>query len=267
MDILNQLAIWAQIISLPIAIIAILVTVRFFYKGKQKKAISCVFDQIEFPIEIKAGEALDGEIEIRYKGKPVKNIFLVRVKIKNTGNLPIRRSDVIEPLTFTFEPDVVILREPRIIEQNPQNLKATWEPNRSNTTSKEIGFMFDLLNPNDEVSAEFICAGNPQLPKATARIEGVGNIDSSDPEEKVLKRAVTDGLEVPIIFGVTIVGSIISNYFSKSQIKIPEFLALGFIVVITLFLLGTIALYAWVKTIRPVIRLFEYKRKQKQIKK
>jgi hypothetical protein len=267
MDILNQLAIWAQIIYLPVAIIAIVVTVWFFYKGKQKKAISCVFDQIEFPIEVKAGEALDGEIEIRYKGKPVKNIFLVRVKIKNTGNLPIRRSDVIEPLTFTFEPDVVILREPRIIEQNPQNLKATWEPNRSNTSSKAIGFLFDLLNPNDEVSAEFICAGNPQLPKTTARIEGVSNIDSSDPEEKVLKKAVTDGLEMPMIIVISILVSVISNYFSISQIKIPPFLALGFIIVIILFFVGLIALYIWVKTIKPLVKLFEYKRRQKQVKK
>jgi hypothetical protein len=257
METLNLLASWAQILSLPIAVIAVLVSVWLYYKSKQRRAIACVFDQIESPIEIKAGKALDGAIEILYKGKSVKNIFLVRFKIKNIGNLPIRKSDVINPLTFTFGPNVVILREPRVIEQRPSNLIIKWAVKKID--KKEINFLFDLLNPGDEVSAEFLCAGDAKLPNIAARIEGVGNIDALDPEEKRLKNGLIGALWVPIVVVVVL---LVQKYpISTASLPVSLQLLIG-----GLFISGILMLFAlviWVLTLRPVIEYIRYILKKK----
>jgi hypothetical protein len=255
METLNLFASWAQILSLPIAIIAILVSIWLYFKSKQRRAIACIFDQIESPIEIKAGKALDGAIEILYKGKPVKNIFLVRFKIRNIGNIPIRQSDVINPVTFTFEPNVMFLREPRVIEQKPSNLKTKWSLKKTENSSKEISFLFDLLNPGDEVSAEFLCAGDAKLPNITARIEGVHNIDALDPEEKRLKHALIEALGIPI---VVILFLLLQKYFSVSNIKVPEPLGVIIGILFVIVVLAVFALMAWVQTLRPVFMYIKY---------
>ena len=80
-------------------------------------------DSISSLVEIKAGEALEGDIEIRYKGKPVENLFSVRAKVRNTGNLAIRKSDILKSITFTFDPNAELLRQPEIVQKKPENLK------------------------------------------------------------------------------------------------------------------------------------------------
>ena len=70
---LTVLADWAQILSLPIAILATLMSIWLYFRGKQRRRIVCEFDPIAFPVEIKAGEGLGGNIEIRYQGRRVLN--------------------------------------------------------------------------------------------------------------------------------------------------------------------------------------------------
>lgn len=264
MENLNQLAIWAQIISLPIAIIAILVSVWLYYKSRQRKTIACIFDQIGSPIEFKAGEALDGAIEILYKGKAVKNIFLVRFKIRNTGNIPIRQSDIITPLTFIFEPDVVLLREPRVITQKPSNLNIEWKLNETDNSPKnEISFLFDLLNPNDEISAEFLCTGDVNLPTVVARIEGVRNIDALDPEEKRLKDVAIEGIGIA---GIAVFFSLLQKYFPASKLKFPETLGYWIAGIVIAIILAVSILVIWVTIIKPIIELIQYHQNKKSKK-
>lgn len=261
METLIFLAGWAQILSIPIAVIAILVSIWLYYKSKQRKAIACVFDQIESPLEIKAGEALDGAIRISYKGKSVRNIFLVRFKVKNTGNLPIRQTDIISPLTFRFEKDTVVLREPRVIEQKPSNLRIKWGIKK--TDEKEVIFLFDLLNPGDEVAAEFLCAGDAKLPNIMARIEGVTNVDTQDPEEKRLRNDLIGALSVPLIFVVTL---LLQKYSVSKTIEFPEFIKW---IASGLFILGTVGFFLlliWMQILKPIIKYTQHQLKKKSSK-
>jgi len=258
METLDLLASWAQILSLPIAVIAILVSIWLFYRSKQRRAIACIFDQIESPLEIRSGKALDGAIEILYKGKSVKNIFLVRFRVKNIGNLPIRQSDVVSPLTFTFDPDVVILREPRVIEKKPLDLRIKWGVKK--TGKKEISFLFDLLNPGDEVSAEFLCAGDAKLPNIVARIEGVGNIDTFDPEEKRLRNGLIEALWVPIAFVIVLV--LQKHPISTVELPAPLGLLIAAIFILGIFVI--LALVIWALTLRPIIKYVQYRLKKRK---
>ena len=67
------LATWAQIIALPVAIIAIIVTIWVAWQNRQKRAIACEFQSVEFPLEIKTNETIDGDIEVRYRGQKIDN--------------------------------------------------------------------------------------------------------------------------------------------------------------------------------------------------
>ena len=179
---------WAQIISVAIAILAIIisavVSVVVYRRTKQRRALSCEFDPIVSPIEIKAGAALGGDLEIGFKNQTVDNLFLVRAKLKCTGNLPIRKQHVIAPVTFTFNPASWLLRWPQVVRSKPRELKIRWglrQPDRASEPVEAI-LEFDLLNPGDEFAVEFLCTGDSDLPTLSARIEGVARIDQFTPE-------------------------------------------------------------------------------------
>jgi len=224
MGTLGWLANLAQVISLLVAVVAVVVSIWLYLRGKQRRAISCIFDPIVAPIEIRSGEALKGDLEIRYRGQPVDNIFLVRARLRSTGNLPIRRSHVIEPVTFTFGPEVTILREPRAIYQKPENLKIGWSLSYADSASRSnaVSLDFDLLNPKEELTVEFTCTGHSEIPKVTARIEGVREIGLLDPEESQLRRGILDNLMALVVFAG--VGSIMYGLTLMSAIPSREML-------------------------------------------
>jgi hypothetical protein len=184
-NLLTTVANWAQIVALPIAIVAIAVTIWIYFRSKQRRALSCTFDPLISPIEIKAGDALKGDIEIRYRGQSVANLFIARATLKNTGNLPIRKTDIVEPLTFTFGSGIELIRKPHASNMRPHNLKIAWNFSMSGTPAKVnvAQLEFDLLNPGDGLVVEFICTGTSSLPTLTARIEGVTEIGLLDSQE------------------------------------------------------------------------------------
>jgi hypothetical protein len=176
--------IW-QFIGAALALIAILISVWLYRRNRQRKALACEFDPVVSPIEIKAGTALEGDIEIRYKGQEVGNLFLVRARLKNTGSLPIRESDVVQPVTFIFGAGTELLREPQVVHRKPENLQIAWHwPEQDPDTKRnavELGL--ELLNPGEELTAQFVCTGEGRTPTVTARIEGITEIELLDPEE------------------------------------------------------------------------------------
>jgi hypothetical protein len=178
LDIWNFLGNLAQILALPLAIIVVVWQVR---KGRQRRAISCAFF-VAWPIEIRAGEALKGDIEIRYRGKAVENLFIVLTRLKNTGNLPIRKSDVVEPITFSFAEDAEFIHQPNIANSKPWNLNVDWgyDVTGSPPVVRSISLIPDLLNADDEMDIEFLCTGKGQIPIVSARIEGLSKIDVID---------------------------------------------------------------------------------------
>jgi len=269
---LSSLANWAQIISLPVAIIAILVSVWLYRRSRQRRALACEFDPIVSPIEIQAGEALKGDIEIHYRGQAVKNLFLVRAKLKNVGNVPIRKADVVESVTFTFGPDVELLRQPQILDKKPENLKVEWDfgettpPVRPNA----VNLKFDLLNPEDELTMEFTCSGNGRVPKVSGRIEGMKEVVLLDPEEKRLRKEVIDGLALPIMCVIavfTVMASmLVSERLSKITSSVPFSLneaQLGFFFLSLLILFVLAAL--WFMIGQPAVELIRYRRRRRKI--
>lgn len=235
MEELGWWANWANIIVVPLAIISAIVaaiSIWLFLRDRQKRALSCEIDRAQFPVEIKAGEALEGEIEIHYKGRSVENLFLVEAKLANTGTLAIRDSHVVEPVTFTFDPDSEILRKPRILHKKQPNLYVDWVPAPEPNV---ISLEFNLLNPKDEFVTEFLCTGKNAVPEITARIEGVEQIKLLTPgqkQTKALRNAAIAFIMLIILLAIPIV-------FGREILRILPFPAWIFLMTS----LGLIALY------------------------
>jgi hypothetical protein len=264
LDLLTVLADWAQIIGLPVAIIAIVISVWLFLRGRQKRAVTCTFDSIASPVEVKAGEALKGDIEIRYKGKVVENLFIIRAYVKNAGNLAIRKSDVVEPIKFTFAENSELIRKPLVLDRRPSELSFDWafgvtgSPAMVNSAS----LILDLLNPGDELAVEFVCTGNSQFPTVSARIEGVSEIDVLDPEEarmREVSRFYTAGVGGPIAVSLAVLS------ISLMLLAIDEFRANNPASGVLNLVWGLCALWVVLSAASSMIKLLRLrKRKQKR---
>jgi hypothetical protein len=213
MDDLPTFADWAQIISIPVAIIAILIGIWQYIRNKQKRALACIFSDIISPFEIKSGEAIKGDLEIRYQGRPIQNIFIVRATLKNIGNMAVRKADIVEPITFTFDSDAELLRPPQKVEAKPENLSMRFKAVAIGATynSKVVRADFDLFNPGEQFTVEFICTGESAVPKVTARIEGISHIQQSDSQNS--NKFFTEMLGIVIITLTLMTIFIVGGYF------------------------------------------------------
>ena len=180
-----------QSIGAIVSVAALLTSIWLYRRSRQKRALACEFGPVEFPIEIEADDVLRRDIEVHYKGRVVDNLFLVQCLLTNTGNLPIRRAQVVEPVTFTFGSGVELLGEPQILRKSPRNLEVDWELRRSDPDAgiSTAALIFDLLNPGDELTMKFTCAGKNPEPEVTARIEGLAEIETVDFREKRQREA------------------------------------------------------------------------------
>jgi hypothetical protein len=207
---LNTIGVW---IGVGIAIFFGVVSFVIALRGRQKRELFCFFDAIEAPIEIKADDALKGDIKIYYEGQAVDNLFIVRANIVNKGTQSIRKSDVFEPLKFSFGHDVELLREPHVVKSVPNNLRL------SNATESAMpGYPpsaavveFDLLNSKEEFTVEMLCTGRSQRPTPTCRVDGLSSIKTTTKEEfqrRVRRRGVL--AQLPMIL-LILAGFVVRN--------------------------------------------------------
>lgn len=206
---LTSLADWAQIISVPLALIAIITSVWLHIKGRPRRRLSCTFDPILFPIEIKGGEGLEGDIEIRYGGRQIENLFIIRARLQNSGTEIVRASDIIQPISFEFGPTVELVRAPIVQSKKPDTMKTGCVVSTIESTSeaKQMVILdFDVFNPGDELTLNFLCTGDPILPELSARIEGISDIRPLDSIELELRKQAVQWLLVVAASGLFIAG-------------------------------------------------------------
>ena len=113
---------------------------------------------------------------------------MTKVEIRNNGNLSIRKEDIIKPLEFNFGEKSSVI-DYSVIDTEPEGITVNLESN--NEKNNLIRCFFDLLNPGDEFTLQFVCLGeSKELPNITARIEGVKQIEveTSSASEENLER-------------------------------------------------------------------------------
>ena len=111
-------------------------------------------------------------IQIRYKGKVVPKVRLVEIRIKNSGSLPIKPGDYIEPLSVRLPNSKILSSEVR----DAHSVGASIEKKLSNRS--EIVLSKTLLNPTDFFDVKILLADGAADLSVGGRIVGVSKIQN-----------------------------------------------------------------------------------------
>ncbi|MEA3356863.1 MAG: hypothetical protein U9Q67_00270 [Patescibacteria group bacterium] len=198
-----------QTIWIPIvlALFTILVMVMLHIRSKRKKELICkLFPSLSL-VDVRT-EVKD-KIKIYYNDDLVENLSMTKVKIRNNGNLSIRKEDIIKPLEFNFGEKLSVI-DYSPIDTEPEGITVNLESN--NEKDNLIRCFFDLLNPGDEFTLQFVCLGeSKELPNITARIEGVKQIEVetiSTSEEKIERMRKLGNWSIYIGVAMLVLGAI-----------------------------------------------------------
>ena len=147
-----------------IAIIGIAVTLTIYFLQDKKKEITF---SIEGQIALVDFQSIKSDsITIKYGDIDVKNLFKIELKIENTGNTAILKSDLIDSL------QIKLGKSSKLIDFTINSI-----PKKMVVYSKkEINSLIiqpDLINPNDNLKINLYYTSNdqkPSLPKFEPRI-------------------------------------------------------------------------------------------------
>lgn len=74
----------------------------FGFQAIKRKVISYETSSKGHIINTESNQSLRNEIEIKYKGKPVNDVWFYELRIENTGNTPVEKKDYESPITISF---------------------------------------------------------------------------------------------------------------------------------------------------------------------
>lgn len=124
------------------------------------------------------------------------------LRIRNTGNQPIKAEDFNRPISFEFEEGAEIFNA-QIIDSNPDNLKIGFS-----IIENVLSFDKELLNSKDSIDISLIATTEKQ-PTVDARIVGIKKIKlkelSSSPSLTDLATAIIEKVAVNYIFAFLLI--------------------------------------------------------------
>ena len=146
----------------------------------QNKKKSLIFEEVYNIPLISDNSDLKDEIEIKYADNSVKNIFELKVRIKNNGTLSIKEKDIIAPIKITYKEAFL---KCTLKEVNPSGIKVD---KKINTDENSVECSFNLLNPLDYFTLQFVSLEKLSTPTIASRIDGLSNVNITSIDERKL---------------------------------------------------------------------------------
>jgi hypothetical protein len=158
-----------QFVGALITLLALFVSILIYRAGKNRKALSYEFLS-RTPL-LSMEDEIKGKLQILFEGEPVSKVYLVVLRLTNTGNTPIVSSDYERDVSFLLENSTRILTA-EISETNPENLTASLEVSDNKISMKPV-----LLNKGDSVTIKALLGEFFGTINADCRIVGVKKIE------------------------------------------------------------------------------------------
>jgi len=216
-ELLNNPTFW-QIVSLFAVLTIGAITI---YQQFSKKSLAYIVLS-EIPL-LSINKAIKSKLEIYFDGTPIKDVYLVVLKIINNGRLPISSKDYEEPLSFNFGQNANIL-EADIVDKSPPILKPKFS---YRTPPNKISFEPFLLNKKDFITIKLIIDQYDRI-ISEGRIVGVPDIMAAPISATIsLSEKIKDSLFILrkffIILLIIIISLFIIIFFLCSGMIIPNF--------------------------------------------
>jgi hypothetical protein len=165
-----------QFITVIVGIIAIAITIIIYYSQRQYKDLS--YEIISNSPLITKSKEIESNVQIFFDKKPVNNVYLVILKLFNSGNIPISAKDYESPLTFNFGEQASILSAD-VTKTEPRNLRVNLKEINNKIILKPV-----LLNSGDSITFKFLLSDFSSIIKPEARILGIRDISFKSKETR-----------------------------------------------------------------------------------
>jgi len=152
---------WLAIGGLLVGLLGIFAAYVFYAKGRREPEPWYSIHPLKVHIVDKAQVQVQG-LEIQHNGVPLsgKNITATTIFWGNRGNAPLRRSDILEPITIKFPNESEIL-EARIVTVSRHLCDFVIET--AQTRPREAQVAFNIVEKYDGVKVQIIHSGNPDV--------------------------------------------------------------------------------------------------------
>jgi len=227
------------IIGTIIALVAIFISIILFYFGKKTKRLS--YDIVSNnPILLKK-EDIKGKLEIFFNGKSVEDVYLIVIKLINSGNVPIETDDYEKPIVINFGKNAQILTV-EVTETDPSGISV---PIHTHKNKFEINPV--LLNKSDSINFKILVSkfSNSDI-TFDGRIVGVKEIRKMT-ENKAFFIVLASGMSV-MLFGAV--------YTSIVRTVNKDFFYASFFIGYIMILLGLITNKKFKRTLRIFMEVF-----------
>lgn len=157
-----------QFIGAVLALVAIIVSVFLYRRQRRNKELS--YEIISNTALLTMEEDVRQKMQILFNGKPMEQVYLVVLRIVNSGNLPILTTDYVRPVSLSFGEEAQILTA-EIAETNPRSLHAS-----AKIDGKRVVILPTLLNQGDTIKLKMLVGKSIGQITVDGRIVGVKDI-------------------------------------------------------------------------------------------
>ena len=194
-------------------IVSIILAIGLFILQSQRKEIE--YQILSSAPVINFNDSMKGRLQILLDGKPAQDVYLILVKISNSGNAPVVSSDYDRPLRLNFGKNTKILSA-QIIDTTPKNLAPSFiieEISATDGLTKEMQIRFkeQLLNGGDSFTVQAFVNQYDNEISIDGRIVGITSI-------KMVTGQVSFSEAVNVlipIFAIIVVLLVIASFLGK----------------------------------------------------
>lgn len=152
-----------EFVGVLVSVIALVVSIApvILREGKALE-VTLLADASAVKVENRVADS----IVVYYRGRQVKNLSLLTVKIENSGGEPIEEADYARPVSFIF-PEGAQIVEAKVVDAFPVDLGITVQAKGNRASLSE-----SLLNSGDQAVIQFSVADIPSGAKIPFRVSG-----------------------------------------------------------------------------------------------
>jgi hypothetical protein len=197
--------IWQFILGAAGIIISGIISIFIYRRQQPRKEITCRLVSVTPLFNIK--ENFQGKLQVLFDSKPIENVYIITIRVYNSGNTSVTSSDYEQPINVVIGTDEILSSE--VLETTPHGIPASVK-----FSANEIQISPTLLNPNDALVINAVVNQYYERVNVSARIVGIRKLELLLPEqfEKDAARAIETASElISVVAAITaMIGFLIS---------------------------------------------------------
>ena len=160
--------IWQFLIGALIAVVTVVISIIIYFKQRNCKKLS--YEILSNTAIMSTEEKIKDDIQLSYKGKVVKDVKLLVLRIFNSGNLPVVSADYEKPISIEFGKETRVLTA-EVIKKSPDNLQST-----ISIENQVVTLYPALLNTEDSITIKMLVTKYEKELQVNSRIIGLGEL-------------------------------------------------------------------------------------------